>query len=143
MNSVSARPGADWPVAPAPGPASLVAILGIAAILSVVASGVLPLAKFMLVAVVCAYTAWHVYRLLAPPWKTLCLDDNFAMLADQKGRKLSIQFSSRSFVSPLFLGFTCRSDRKGKTLPVGLFRSQLEHEAFRRLSVMLRQGGNS
>lgn len=143
MNSVSARPGADWPVGPAPGAASLAATLGIAAILSVIASGLSPLAKFILVAVVCAYTGWHVHRLFAPPWKTLSLDGDRATVADRKGRRLVIELGDRSFVSPLFLGFTCRSDHKGKAVPVGLFRAQLEHEAFRRLSVMLRQGSDS
>ncbi len=140
MNSVSVPASTDWPVTPAPVPAVLVALLTLAAIMAIALSGLSPLYRFLLSLGVLAYAGWHVFRLVVPRWAILKADAEGAMLLNRQGEAYSIRLDTRSFVSPLYLGFSCRSQATGRSVPVGLFRPQLPEEAFRRLSVRLREG---
>jgi len=140
VNSVSASANTDWPVTSAPVPAVLVAMLALAAILAIAVSGLSPLYRFLFSLGVLAYAGWHVFRLVVPRWVILNAEAEEAMLRNRQGETYSIRLDTRAFVSPVYLGFSCRSPATGRCVPVGLFRAQLPDEAFRRLSVRLRQG---
>ncbi len=140
MNSGLVTARTDWPVRPATFPATLVALLAIAGVTGLAVSGLSPAWFIVLSLVFCTYAGWHVHRLLSPCWKRLRTDSEGAVLVDRRGRACSILPDEHSFVSPVFAGFRCRCADSGKYLSAGLFRAQLGDEAFRRLSVLLREG---
>lgn len=123
-------------------PALVVAMLGLAAMFGLILGNLSP-NFWLLLPVVLAYAGWHVKQLLSPPWRVLRESPDHLLLLDRKDRIFLVQLEGGCFVSPMFLGFRCRTVADRKCRSVGLFRGQLAEPAFRRLSARLRQGTES
>jgi hypothetical protein len=83
------------------------------------------------------YSGWSIYRLVVPPWRALDFDNEQLRLIDRKGQAYMLTIIGQPFVSPLYIGIAARR-ANGQRLRIGLFRSQLQHDHFRRLCVHLR-----
>ncbi len=123
----------EWAVRPARGVALIIVVLGLAALASVWASGLGGGWRVALSVAVLAGTGHSARRLLSPHLKLRLEADR--VLWQRGGCTWSSAVQS-PFVSPWFIGW--RSHRLGG---VGIFRSQLDPEGFRRLAVTLRYSG--
>jgi len=89
--------------------------------------------------VLVAYGAVQFARAFRPRWKALTIDADELILFDATEASTTLTPGLRSFVSPLYIGVVGQSGTTGQRLSLGLFRDQLDPEAFRRLSATLRR----
>jgi hypothetical protein len=90
-----------------------------------------------LVILLLTYSGWSIYRLLVPKWRALKIDDEQLKLIDRQGQAHNLAIVGQPFVSPLYIGIAARHTN-GQCLRIGLFRSQMQSDHFRRLCVHLR-----
>lgn len=134
---MSTNQSVSLPIGPCPRYAIVVLLAALVLAWSVAATGLHWALRSTLVILLLTYSGWSIYRLLVPPWRALDLDDEHLRLMDRKGQAHMLKVFGQPFVSPLYIGIAARKP-DGKRLRIGLFRSQLQHDHFRRLCVNLR-----
>ena len=139
MKSDSVSPGPERPVQPSRVMLLIILLIGLLAAGGIVLSGLPLWLKAGTSVAVLIYGAWHLYRQARPVWRSLAVATDRAAIRYRSGEVFTITPGNGSFVSPLYIGFRCRSQSSERTLSVGFFRGQVDEGSFRRLAVFLRQ----
>lgn len=135
----SGQPEAECRVRPARAMLPVVSIIGVLAVFGLTLSDLHVWLKAGLSIAILVYAVWHLYHLACPAWRELLIGSNSAAIRHRSGETFAILAGRGAFVSPLYIGFRCRHPASGCARSVGIFRGQVDDEAFRRLSVTLKQ----
>ncbi|MFU8831613.1 MAG: protein YgfX [Wenzhouxiangella sp.] len=128
-----------WPIQPSARLQAIIVLLLILALGASVLNNFPTLLRIGLVLMVVVYGAVQLIRAARPRWKAMSIDGSELILLDRTDTSTTLTPGTRSFVSPLYIGVVGQAGKSGKRLSLGLFRDQLDSDAFRRLSVLLRR----
>ncbi len=129
----------SWPIQPSSRLQAIIALLFILGVGASILNGLSPFLRIGLVLVLAAYGVIQFIQTARPRWKTLVINDDGLILFDRADASTTLVPGARSFVSPVYIGVVGQENKSGKRQSLGLFRDQLDPEAFRRLSVFLRR----
>jgi hypothetical protein len=96
------------------------------------------LVRSILVVAAFVYGGWSLWRLATPTWKTFAIEDSSLVLVDRQARRVRLEQCHRCFVSPFYIGVSGRDQTTDRRVRLGLFRGQVEQDAYRQLALWLR-----
>jgi len=141
MQTAETQPDIASTVRPAYHVAFLLTVLAGLAVLALAISGLGLYGKACLVVVLVIYTGLVASRLLKPSIVRIGFDGECLVTAHRQGHSSRLTLRGQPFVSPVYFGLALVDDR-GRKSTLGLFRSQLDSTAWRRILVRFQSRTN-
>jgi hypothetical protein len=133
---------AGWTVRASPALITVVIVMGTLASAAAWFSGIHIAMRIGLILLILAYTMVTLKSLYSPRYRRLAVHESGLVVTRADGRSLQLTLIGRAFVSPIYIGLAGRCAGRRGVRTLGLFRGQLEDQAYRQLAAWLRnQGG--